>query len=48
VPAQIHIIGSSGAAHTQGYATIAFDPYDEDDMVAVNYSSLLTLLPGVT
>jgi hypothetical protein len=29
VTAQIHIIGSSGTAHAQGYAIIAFDPDDE-------------------
>jgi hypothetical protein len=44
----LDIIGSSGAAHAQGYVTIEFDPDDEYDMVAVNCSSLLTLLLGIT
>jgi hypothetical protein len=40
----VDIIGSSGAAHAQGYVTIEFDPDGE----YVNRSSLLTLLPGIT
>jgi hypothetical protein len=44
----VDIIGSSGAAHAQGYVTIEFEPDDKYDMVAVNCSSLLTFLPGIT